>query len=202
MTHFSVPASRRGDLIRGQDRVSGGACNRGAGVGNTQPNGFCDSSQAALDAQGNLYVVDDTWECRNGNCRIVEFDASQLPAPSTTLKFPNVTPTHVYGPSTLSDRGCASGALCSPRWVAFDPADGSMVASGDAYHNPIDARLGYWTNPRPGGVLSPLPTGFLNWRINQAGPIAFDGLGHMAVLDHTWNRVSLFTLSSPADAGG
>lgn len=192
-------SSRRIDLVLGQDSLAGGVCNRGAGVFNVQPNGFCNPAQVAFDGHGNLYVVDGTWECREGNCRVVEFDASKVPPVDTTLKFPNLTPNRVYGPSDFTSRTCdpATGRLCSPRFIAFDPADGSMIASGEAYHNPIDARLAVWSNPTPAGVTSPLPTAFLGLRINQAGPIAFDGQGRMAVLDHTWNRVTLFNVPAP-----
>ncbi|HEY0713784.1 MAG TPA: hypothetical protein VGF45_13985 [Polyangia bacterium] len=193
-------SARRVDLVLGQNTLSDSTCNRGSGVGLPRPNGFCEPSQVSFDTQGNLYVVDGTWECRDGNCRIVAFNASKIPAPTTAVQFPNLNADRGYGPSTFDSRACdpSTGRLCSPRFVAFDPRDNSMVATGDAYSNPLDARVALWANPL--AATSPLPTSFLGLRINQAGNVAFDGQGRMAILDHTWNRVVLYALPTPPAA--
>jgi DNA-binding beta-propeller fold protein YncE len=208
ITSLSTSA-RRIDLVLGQDSLSQGICNRGGGIAvghepeKVAPNGFCAPTQAVLDAQGNLFVVDGTWECSDGNCRVVEFAKGNLPAPSSALKFANILPLRVFGPDRLNTRSCdpSSGRLCSPRWLAFDPRDGAMVATGDAYYNPLDKRLAVWTNPVKPQLSSPVPTAFFNLNVNQAGAVAFDSSGRLAVLDHTWNRVVLYnptTACNPA----
>ena len=187
--------NRRVDFVLGQPDLAGTDCNRGAGIWNTQPNGFCDPAQVALDAHGNVFVVDGTWECRNGNCRVVAYPKGAIPAPNGTLQFTAASPIQVYGPSNFVSRTCdpASGRLCSPRFITFDPRDGSMVAAADTYAMPQGKRLAVWTNPLKGGVISPTPTAFYSLSMNQAGNIAFDGSGNMAVVDHTWNRVLFFS---------
>lgn len=199
ITSLSTSA-RRVDLVLGQNTLSDGICNRGNGVAPghlpdlVAPNGFCRPVQSALDPQGNLFVVDGTWECSDGNCRVLEFAKGNLPAPSSALKFPNILPLRVFGPDRLDTRSCdpSTGRLCSPRFIAFDPRDGSMVSTGESYANPLDKRIAVWTNPVKPQVASPMPSAFYAFNINQAGSIAFDSSGHMAVLDHTWNRVVLF----------
>lgn len=194
ITSLSTSA-RKVDMVLGQSNLNDRTCNRGLGVWNVAANGFCDPAQTALDAQGNLFVVDGTWECREGNCRVVQYQKSDLPAPNGTLQAPSVNPVRVYGQSDLVTRSCdpSTGRLCSPRFVAFDPRDGSMVATGDAYYNALDKRIAVWTNPTKAGVTAPLPSSFYSsLRLNQAGNVAIDAAGNMAVLDHTWNRITLF----------
>jgi hypothetical protein len=194
ITNLST-ANRRVDFVLGQANLTAGTCNRGAGIGNTAPNGFCDPAQVVLDAQKNVFVVDGTWECRDGNCRIVAYPKAAIPAPNGTVQAISTGPMQVYGPSDFASRSCdpQSGRLCSPRFLAFDPRDGAMVAAADTYAMPQGKRLAVWTNPLKGGVVSPPPTAFYSLSMNQAGNIAFDPSGNMAVLDHTWNRVVFFS---------
>ena len=207
ITSLSSATNRRVDLVLGQSDLTSHICNRGRGTGNvagnTIPNGFCDPSEVVLDAQGNVFVVDGTWECREGNCRVVEYQKSDIPAPNGTLQAPSANPVRVYGVSDFTSSTCdpSTGRLCSPRFIAFDPRDGAMVATGDGYHNPLNKRLAVWTNPTKAGVTAPLPTAFYtSLPINQAGSVAFDANGYMAVHDHTWNRITLFktTACNPA----
>jgi hypothetical protein len=195
ITSMSSAANRRVDFVLGQPDLAGFDCNRGAGAHNTVPNGFCNPAQVTLDSKGNVFVVDGTWECSDGNCRIVAYPKGAIPAPNGTVQFTSAAPIQVYGPSDFISETCdpASGRLCSPRFMAFDPRDGSMVAAADTYSMPQGKRLAVWTNPLKGGVISPAPTAFYSLPMNQAGNIAFDPSGNMAVLDHTWNRVVLFS---------
>lgn len=195
VTSLSSATNRRVDLVLGQSSITSNVCNRGQGVHVVAASGFCDPSEVVLDPTGNVFVVDGTWECREGNCRVVEYQKSDIPAPNGTLRFPTANPVRVYGQSDLTTNSCdpATGRLCSPRFVAFDPRDGAMVATGDAYHNPLSKRIAVWTNPTKAGTVAPLPNAFYSTLpINQAGNIAIDSSGYMAVLDHTWNRVTLF----------
>lgn len=195
ITSLSSATNRRVDLVLGQSSLTSNVCNRGQGVHVVAANGFCDPAEVMLDPTGNVFVVDGTWECRDGNCRVVEYQKSDIPAPNGTLRFPTANPVRVFGQSDLTTNSCdpTTGRLCSPRFIAFDPRDGAMIASGDAYHNPLNKRLAVWTNPTKSGTTAPIPTTiYSTLPINQAGSIAIDANGYMAVHDHTWNRITLF----------
>lgn len=202
ITNFSSTTNRRIDLVMGQTSLSGTGCFQGAGEMSPTAKGLCEPNQVSKDKLGNLYVAGGSWECSSSpRCRVVQYPAAGIPAPSTTLKFPNLSADRVYGQTSLTSNSCdSSQTVCSPLFVGFDPNDGSMVAAGDAYSNSLDRRLGFWANPIPVGSVAPPPTGFLNLRTNGAGNIAFDGQGRMAVLDHTWNRVMLYTLPTSTTA--
>jgi hypothetical protein len=68
-----------------------------------------------------------------------------------------------------------------------------MIVTADAYHNPLDGRVFYYNNAKPSGQVAVAPTGVLPIRLNQPGNVAFDSHGVMAVLDHTANRVLLYS---------
>jgi DNA-binding beta-propeller fold protein YncE len=196
-------ARREVDLIIGQPTVMGGACNGGSA--SPVANGFCSPTQVRFDADGDLYVVDATWE-GNGNKRVVAYSGRDLPpVPSPSIIAPaSLRPSRIYSKTAFDDRACHPDLArqpCSPRAIAFEPGTNRMALTVDGYGNPLTSRLFVYDDPSPqvrapGGTTrplqAPLPDVVVGVPFNQPSDAAWDGEGRLLVLDHTWNRVVLF----------
>ena len=193
---------RRVDAVVGQPDLASTGCNRGAGVDNVVRGGFCDPTQVVFDRRGDLYVVDGTWEGREGNRRVVAFDRSDLPAvPSPTLTWSSggPTPRRVYGKPSFTTRACApdDNAPCTPRFLSFEPGTNRMVMTVDGYGNPLGHRVFVYDDGWPTSESAPTPTAVFDAPFNQAAASDWDATGRLVILDHTWNRALLFRSGLP-----
>jgi DNA-binding beta-propeller fold protein YncE len=202
-------SSREVDLVLGQPSLAETACNRGTGPpphlggsGVLTADSFCRPTQVVFDAVGDLYVVDGTWE-GNGNRRVLELDASDLPpipSPAVVLPAGAVPASRVYGKSSFADGECDPDVVnrpCTPRFVSFEPGSGRMLMTVDGYSNPPRSRIFLYDQPLVG--TAPLPDGRVPLPFAQAAASDWDASGRVVILDHTWNRALLIP-DPPADS--
>src|SRR5262249_27247019 len=99
------------DMGIGQTVKDANEGNRGRG--SDPADGLCHASHINFDRSGNLYVVENDYECQ-GNHRITMFRAQDIAAASGM--FPNLSATIAFGGTLTSSGDCAF----SPVAVAFD----------------------------------------------------------------------------------
>jgi hypothetical protein len=144
-----------------------------------------------FDRQGNLFVVDNTYEC-HPNGRVIAFLASDL-AGITNL-FPAIEAKKVYCVETFDQT-----AICrlddpvyrdtpfSPVSVAFNSRN-EMVIGNDGYHRDPQKRairqLYLYRTP----LTKNTPDAVIELPLGAPGEITFDAHDNLIVQDHTWNK--------------
>ena len=192
------------DTVLGQADINTRGCNRGAGVNSTSTsaNSFCDPLDAKFDPLGNLYVVDNRWECRadNGNGRVIAFakaDVANIPV-GTSPRSSNVSAAHLFNSradGNFTTRGCDPNATKAPRSpvsIAFKstgPTTYKLVILSDGYYSDPAARAWHQIYVYDDPLNSQRP----NWTVHlpMGGPneVAVDQSGVLVVRDGTWPRV-------------
>src|SRR3989344_4740902 len=137
------------DMVIGQRNKSETMCNHDQiEVGSWSPSGsptaesLCSPTQASFDNFGNLYVVENRYEC-HGNNRITTFMYEDL-ANAQGL-FPNIEAEKVFNKNSLTEQampGCNDGKFDqpgSPVSIAFDSAN-HMVVGNDGYFADVQTR--------------------------------------------------------------
>ncbi|HYI02998.1 PKD domain-containing protein [Hyalangium sp.] len=115
------------DLVIGQSGMTSASC--GVGL-----NGLCDPKSVAVDATGNVYVVD------NDNDRVVQYNAPRTTDTIGDRLFGQSSPTG----SSCNAGGLSASSLCGPRGVAVD-AVGSLYVADTTNHRVVV----YLANNRP-----------------------------------------------------
>lgn len=180
----------RVDQIHGQTALHNTACNQGKVYPDKK--GFCGVVQIRFDPMGNLWVVDNNYECHQ-NMRVVALAAADLKA--ATTDFPNLDQTRIINRDFTQDFGPSSWR-CGPAkdrpWspVAIEPYLGiQMFIANDGYGWTDESRvwrqifhyLNPFTNTKAQKVIQ-VPIG-------APGGISCDKYGGCAFLDHTWQRI-------------
>ena len=178
------------DLILGQpDRANRDArsdrtsCNAGEGYENPQPYGLCSPRFVTLDGDGNLYVIDGSFEL-NGNRRVLEWDAETIA--SAEGMFPLLPADRVFAKPDFWTRECEDGQPCNPTGITFDQ-QGRMVMTVDGYGNHQYQRVFVYLHP----LESQQPDYVFPFAFGQAAAAQFDQHGNLLLQDHTWNRLLL-----------
>lgn len=185
----------RVDLVIGQPNKLIGNCNHDPNyyeVGEPIPaiDGLCHPYQIKFDNFGNLYVIENNYECRGGNDRISVFLNEDLI--NATGLFPNLQVKKVFTGYLSGRKGpCAyntTGMPGSPVSLAFN-SNNQMVVGNDGYYgNPQERQLRQlWFYNDP--IKKQVPDGYIELPMGAPGEIAFDDHDNLIVQDHTWNRV-------------
>lgn len=185
------------DVVLGQTDASGTHCNQGRDPDEGEArypsrDSLCHPGGLAFDRNGNLWVGDHNLEV-SGNWRLLEYDASLLPARPSTALF-GIPASHVLGRSgDFTRAGCLpwlEDPMCGPWEPAFD-SQGHMVVGFNGY---IGSRFPMiyrdpLTNPLPIAALADFHSMPLSARFDQ-----FDNL---YILDHNRGRVLIYKSRIP-----
>jgi hypothetical protein len=182
------------DVVIGQSNKTDGQSNRGM----PQPvaSSIADAGDIKFDGNGNLYVVDNVYEC-HPNARIITFLAEDLAAIDTL--FPSIEAKRVFVTPDFT-----TTAICrihdkrmfphSPVSIAFNAAN-DMVVGNDGYYRDHRVRLTnqlyYYTDP----LNDPDPDYVIALPLGAPGELCFDEQDNLIVQDHTWNRVWVINLT-------
>ena len=178
------------DMVIGQRDKTELRCNQGLDAPTAAT--LCAATQIKVDRQGDLFVVDNAYEC-HPNDRIVVFRAQDLNG-ATTL-FPDLAAWKVFNAPSLNEAGnCgASDQPASPVSLAFDSRN-HMVVGNDGYYTDLAQRqlkqLWYYVDP----IAKQTPDASITMYMGTPGDLAFDGRDNLLIQDHTWYRVTMINL--------
>ena len=195
------------DMVIGQTDKEYTLCNHDENAGWTArypiPNGLCVPAFAEFDNYGNLYVVENSYEC-HGNNRITMFTALDIAAANGTL-FPDLYAKKVFIRDSFTDPNSPT-SICyataespnSPISLAFNSKNQMVVGNDGYYSGPIEQRhlrqLWVYNNPLAVDsndiyIQGQLPDAYLQVPMGSAGEIQFDNRDNLVIEDHTWQRV-------------
>jgi sugar lactone lactonase YvrE len=175
------------DMVIGQNNKTDSACNHGSST--PVPDGLCAPYQIKFDNGGNLFVIENNYEC-HGNNRISVFLAQDLAA--ATGMFPGLSAKKVFVAPTLFEKGpCAYGVVGqpgSPVSLAFNSRN-EMVVGNDGYYGLASERhlRQLWLYKDP--LNKQTPDEFIELPMGAPGEMAFDTEDNLFIQDHTWSRV-------------
>ncbi len=180
------------DMVIGQTNKTELRCNQGLSAPNAGT--LCNAGQIKFDRLGNLFVVDNAYEC-SGNHRMVVFMADDLAA-ATTL-FPNVQAEKVFNAPSLNEVGnCAYWTVDqpgSPVSIAFNSMN-QMVVGNDGYYGDSAQRqlkqLWFYSDP----LTKQLPDASIALYMGTPGDLAFDADDNLLIQDHTWYKIWMINL--------
>lgn len=168
-----------------------------------KPDTLCAPHQIEFDNYGNLYVVDNNYEC-HGNNRIIVFMAEDLK--NAQGMFPNIEAKKVFVRKSLTEQAsCNSGMInepFSPVTVAFNSKN-QMIIGNDGYYANREERhlkqLWFYNdplkkNPDSAFVQGQKPDAYIKIPMGAAGGINFDNQDDLIIQDHTWSRAWLINL--------
>jgi hypothetical protein len=177
------------DMVIGQRDATTNSCNYGRGVvaGPKMPGGLCAVGYVRFDREGNLFVVDNRYECQ-GNRRIAVFGKTLLD--NATAMFPSLVPTKLFNHPGM----CAPdvvGRPGTPVTVAFDVAN-RMVVGNDGYYGSIEQRRQrqLFLYDRPADPASgDVPSSAIRLPMGTPADMVFDEQNNLIVRDQTWHRI-------------
>jgi hypothetical protein len=181
------------DMVIGQTNKTEVRCNQGLASPNAST--LCAVSQIKFDKLGNLFVVDNSYECQ-GNHRIVVYESSSLD--STTTLFPGLAATRVFNAPGFNQVGnCAYNTVDqpgSPVSLAFNSKN-QMVVGNDGYYGDSSQRqlkqLWFYSDP----LAKQTPDASIDIYMGTPGELAFDAKDNLLIQDHTWYKVWMINLS-------
>ncbi len=184
------------DMVIGQPNKTTIACNHNQTMpweasGNPSADSLCEPNDLTFDKFGNLYVVDNAYEC-HGNDRITTFMEQDLK--NAHSLFPNLQAKLAFV-GTLTTKGpCIPGAYTytnepgSPISVAFD-SQNHMIIANDGYYGDIATRpihqLWYYANP----LSKQTPDGYIQVTMGAPGELVFDSQDNLYIQDHSFYRI-------------
>jgi hypothetical protein len=182
------------DLVIGQTDKTNVRCNQGLSAPNAGT--LCDVSQIKFDKLGNLYAVDNDYEC-HGNRRITVFMADDLK--NAVGMFPNLQAKKVFNePDFTSTANCAywvTNAPGSPVSIAFDSKN-HMVIGNDGYYGQVAdqqrelKQLWFYSDP----INKQTPDAAINLYMGTPGEMTFDANDNLFIQDATWNKLEMINL--------
>ncbi len=175
------------DMVIGQLNKTETRCNQG--MSGPTASTLCRVTQIKFDRAGNLYAVDNAYECQ-GNRRVVVFMADDLN--SATALFPNVGASVVFNAPNLNQKGtCAYWTVDkpgSPVHVAFNSRNQLVIGNDGYYGDDAERALGQlWFYAHP--LVKQLPDAAIRLYMGTPGELAFDRHDTLWVQDHTWYKV-------------
>jgi hypothetical protein len=192
------------DMVLGQTDKTGIECNQGHGQNHPDATTLCEPLKIQFDRLGNLYVVENTYEC-HGNDRISVFFAEDLANAKglfPQVKARNIFNTHLNG-DPASPQTCGWGpenVPYSPVTIAFNSRNEAVIGN-DGYYPDARARawkqLYFYRDP----LHQQSPDATLRLPMGAPGDLAFDEQDHLIVQDHTWYRTWVIDLSEQDSDG-
>ena len=191
---FQSPDKLLVDMVIGQTNKTGLDCNQGLSSPNAGT--LCTATQIKFDTLGNLFVIDNAYEC-HGNRRIVVFEADDLNNASTL--FPNLQASKVFNePDFTQTINCAYWTVDqpgSPVSMAFN-SQNQMVVGNDGYYGELSERhlkqLWFYDDP----LNRQTPDASIEIYMGTPGELAFDENDNLLIQDHTWYKVYMINLTS------
>jgi hypothetical protein len=158
-------------MVIGQTNKTEVRCNQGLGSPNAST--LCAVNQIKFDKLGNLFVVDNSYEC-HGNQRIVVYESGSLNSANTL--FPGLSATKVFNAPGFNQVGnCAYNTVDqpgSPVSLAFNSKN-QMVVGNDGYYGDSSQRqlkqLWFYTNP----LTKQTPDASIDIYMGTPGELAF-----------------------------
>jgi hypothetical protein len=191
------------DMVLGQvDKTN--LCNRGLSAPTAQT--LCNARRIRFDRLGNLYVVENDYEC-HPNDRVTVFAAADLAAAAGL--FPNLAATIVFNRRMTQDftmpAQCGVGTLdanhpFSPINVAFNSRN-ELVIGNDGYYPYPDQRAGRQLYLYRTPLTKQTPDAVITLPVGATGDLAFDQNDRLIVQDGTWYRVWAIDLEERAGDG-
>lgn len=180
------------DMVLGQVDRDELRCNQGLDAPTAST--LCAATMIRVDRLGNLFVVDNAYECA-GNRRMVVFRAEDLNG--ATTMFPNLAAWKLFNAPSFNEIGdCAYWTVDrpgSPVSMAFDSRN-RMVVGNDGYYGDSEQRalkqLWYYEDP----LAKQTPDASIEMYMGTPGDLAFDEHDNLLVQDHTWYRVMMINL--------
>ncbi len=180
------------DMVIGQQNKTEIRCNQGLPSPNAGT--LCTATQIKFDRLGNLFVIDNAYECQ-GNRRIVVFAAEDLA--NATQLFPNLQARVVFNAPGFNEIGdCAYWTMNkpgSPVSIAFNSRNQAVIGNDGYYGDPAERQLRqlwFYTDP----LVKQLPDAYIRLHMGTPGDIAFDEHDNLLIQDHTWYRVWMINL--------
>jgi sugar lactone lactonase YvrE len=175
------------DMVLGQLNKTETRCNQG--LSGPTAGTLCRVTQIKFDRLGNLYVVDNAYECQ-GNRRVVVFMADDLNR--ATALFPNVGADLVFNAPDLTSIGtCAYWTVDkpgSPVHVAFNSRNQLVIGNDGYYGDDAERELGQlWFYAHP--LTKQQPDAAIRLYMGTPGELAFDDHDNLWIQDHTWYKV-------------
>ena len=174
------------DCVIGQTNKTDGQINRGM----VKPDAasLTGVSDIRFDNEGNLFVVDNTYEC-HPNGRLMAFLVSDLAA--ITNMFPSITAKKLYVTQTFDQTDICDRSAdipCSPVSVAFNSRNEMVIGNDGEYR---DERLRTWRQlylyRYP--LIKSTPDAWIEVPMGEPDEIMFDSQDNLIVQDGTYNRV-------------
>ncbi len=180
------------DMVIGQRDKTEIRCNQGLAGPNAET--LCHVASIKFDPLGNLYVVDDDYEC-HGNHRMVVFMAEDLNG--ATALFPNLQASLVFNAPHFNVVGeCAYDVVDRPGTpvsLAFNSRN-QLVVGNDGYYGRAEDRqlkqLWFYADP----LHKQTPDASIRLYMGTPGDLAFDRDDNLIVQDHTWYKVWVLNL--------
>lgn len=159
-----------------------------------KPDSLCVPYQIKFDKQGNLFVVENQYEC-HGNNRVTIFLRSDLQ--NATGLFPRLAAKKVFNAPNLSAVGNSEGQNCgyekvnqpgTPVSIAFNNSNQLIIGSDGYYGNNRERQLRqlyFYSDP----LNKQTPDGYFNIPMGAPGEIVVDNEDRLIIQDHTWSRV-------------
>ncbi|MEK7187930.1 MAG: hypothetical protein AAB691_03755 [Patescibacteria group bacterium] len=203
------------DLVIGQPNKTSVQCNHNqqydwTAKGAPSADSLCDVGRIEFDRLGNLYAIENNYEC-HGNNRITVFMGEDIQRASTL--FPNISARKVFVSNSLTQPANCSEVpykINSPISVAFDSQNQMVVTTdGTGWANDgtrATTQLFLYRNPlakKSDGtyVMGQNPDAVIRLPMGAPGEVAFDRNDNLIVQDHTWSRVWVINLNEKDDAG-
>lgn len=186
------------EMVIGQPGRNELRCN--SGNSNPSAQTLCRPYNAKFDRFGNLFVVENNYEC-HGNDRVSVFTKEDLVQANGL--FPRLSARKVFVAPDLNTKGpCgAKDNVGSPIGIAFNSRnemilsnDGSYISYGGGNDSASGIRqlrqLWFYKNP----LEKQIPDDFIELPMGAPGEITFDKSDNLVVQDHTWYRTWLINL--------
>lgn len=173
------------DMVLGQTTKSN-LCNQG--LGGPAADRMCVVRSIRFDRLGNLYVVENDYEC-HGNNRITVFSAEDLAAAQGM--FPNLSASRVFGGTMTAPGPCEF----SPVALAFDSGNRMVVANdGGVFTADYRTRAVRQLFLFPTPLTSQVPSATIRVPLGAPGELQFDDDDNLVIRDHTWHRAWVVNL--------
>lgn len=186
------------DRVFGQTDKNTALCNRGGSK--PTANSLCGVLQVSFDKLGNMFLLDNNYECHNNN-RILAYSRHALQTDDGGIFFTK-NPDYIIGTKDETSFGNCDGnqtnVPMSPVSIEFDKNGHMLIANDGMYGDQNRELRQLWLYENPFVIQLPYTQGFemlkspaasVELPIGASGDILFDSHDNLIVQDHTWSRL-------------